>query len=79
MIRYSTILLIIISFIARAQDEKGIIYGKVADAVTNEPLIGVNIILEGTTLGAATDRNGHYEIGHHFGIFIIIHGKIHDN
>ena len=62
MIRYSTILLIVFSFIVKAQDEKGVIYGKVTDAVTNEPLIGVNIILEGTTLGAATDINGHFEI-----------------
>lgn len=38
------------------------IYGRVSDAVSNEPLIGVNIILEGTNFGDATDINGRYEI-----------------
>ncbi len=40
----------------------GKLTGKVTDASTGEPLIGVNILLEGTTLGAATDVNGNYTI-----------------
>ncbi|MFA3783467.1 TonB-dependent receptor domain-containing protein [Melioribacteraceae bacterium 4301-Me] len=40
----------------------GKISGKVIDASTKEPLIGINIILEGTTLGAASDINGNYII-----------------
>ncbi len=56
------LLIIIIASSLRAQDEKGSIYGKVTDAVSNEPLIGVNVILEGTNFGAATDLNGRYEI-----------------
>ncbi len=55
-------MLILIPAFISAQDEKGSIYGKVTDAVSNQPLIGVNIILEGTNFGAATDLNGRYEI-----------------
>jgi hypothetical protein len=56
------LLLILISIHGKAQEEKGTIYGKVTDAVSNEPLIGANIILEGTNFGDATDINGRYEI-----------------
>jgi outer membrane receptor protein involved in Fe transport len=40
----------------------GKIAGKVTDAQTGEPLVGVNVILEGTTTGAATDIEGDYFI-----------------
>lgn len=40
----------------------GKIKGKITDRDTKEPLIGANIILEGTSLGAATDLNGDYFI-----------------
>jgi len=36
--------------------------GRVTDAVSNEPLVGVNVIIEGTGLGAATDIEGHFLI-----------------
>lgn len=42
--------------------ETGRIKGKVTDAKTGEPLIGANIVVEGTMLGAATDINGEYLI-----------------
>ena len=42
--------------------EAGRIIGRVIDAQTKVPLDGVNIIVEGTTLGAATDENGDYLI-----------------
>ena len=38
------------------------IFGKVVDARTQEPLIGVNILLEGTDRGSTTDLDGRYEI-----------------
>jgi outer membrane receptor protein involved in Fe transport len=41
---------------------KGKIAGRIIDAETKEPLPGVNVVLEGTTLGAATDLNGFYVI-----------------
>jgi outer membrane receptor protein involved in Fe transport len=40
----------------------GKIAGRIIDASTNEPLAGVNVILEGTYLGAATDFQGYYTI-----------------
>ena len=40
----------------------GKITGKVVDKTAGEPLIGSNVILEGTILGAATDIEGRYFI-----------------
>jgi len=45
---------------ATAQVPKGKIAGRVIDAETKEPLIGVNVMVEGTVLGAATQRDGSY-------------------
>ncbi|MFB0516091.1 MAG: carboxypeptidase-like regulatory domain-containing protein, partial [Candidatus Neomarinimicrobiota bacterium] len=42
--------------------ESGKIAGKVYDAETNQPLPGANVVIEGTTLGAATDMDGNYFI-----------------
>jgi len=41
---------------------KGKIAGYVRDKSTGEPLPGVNVYIEGTTMGAATDQNGYYYI-----------------
>jgi len=38
----------------------GKIAGKVTDAETGDPLIGANVIVEGTNLGGATDTEGDY-------------------
>lgn len=40
----------------------GKISGKVVDSETGEPIVGANIVLEGTYLGAAADMNGYYYI-----------------
>lgn len=40
----------------------GKIAGKVLDDKTGEPVIGANIVLEGTYLGAAADIDGYYAI-----------------
>ncbi len=40
----------------------GKLVGKVVDAQSKEPLVGANIILVGTNLGAATDVNGRFVI-----------------
>ncbi len=42
--------------------ETGKISGYIVDKSTGEPLIGANVILEGTYLGAATDVDGYYFI-----------------
>lgn len=36
--------------------------GTVTDASSNEPLPGVSIVVEGTTMGTVTDLDGHYSI-----------------
>jgi len=40
----------------------GKLSGVVTDKGTGEPLVGVNIVLEGTTLGASTDLDGYYVV-----------------
>lgn len=40
----------------------GKIAGTVTDKQTREPLIGANVVIKGTTLGAATDMKGNYYI-----------------
>ncbi|MBT8402170.1 MAG: TonB-dependent receptor, partial [Rhodothermia bacterium] len=40
----------------------GKIAGRVVDAATGEPLPGVNVVIDGTTKGAATDLDGYYVI-----------------
>jgi len=40
----------------------GKIAGKVADGNTKQPLFGANVVVQGTKLGAVTDRNGDYFI-----------------
>ncbi|GAB6282847.1 MAG: TonB-dependent receptor [Ignavibacterium sp.] len=42
--------------------EKGSISGKVIDKITNEELIGANILIVGTSFGASTDLDGIYSI-----------------
>ena len=42
----------------------GKISGRVTDSENEEPLIGVNVIVDGTSFGAATDPEGRYTILH---------------
>jgi CarboxypepD_reg-like domain len=42
--------------------QTGTIKGRVVDKEFSEPLIGANVIILNTTLGAATDINGFFEI-----------------
>ncbi len=53
-------LLLLIPAIMFAQDGK--LRGKVTDSESGEPLIGANVVIEGTNLGASTDINGEYVI-----------------
>ncbi len=57
------ILLLLIVFVSSIRaGTTGKIAGKIMDAVTGEPLIGVNILLIGTNYGAAADLDGNYYI-----------------
>jgi len=66
--KYLTYLLVIILAIAMGFSSSSIagitgkITGVVKDAETGTPMPGVNIIIEGTTMGAATDPQGYYVI-----------------
>lgn len=60
--RFYKILLIILFASSFAFSQTGRISGKVTDQQTGEPLIGANIIIVGTSLGAASDVNGEYLI-----------------
>ena len=42
--------------------QTGIIEGRVYDEINNEPIIGANISILGTTFGASTDIDGNYKI-----------------
>ncbi len=57
------LLLFLLSFLpAIITAQTGKIVGKVTDLQTGEPLIGANVIVEGTSLGGATNANGEYVI-----------------
>ncbi|MAV95902.1 MAG: hypothetical protein CMG06_01985, partial [Candidatus Marinimicrobia bacterium] len=56
---YSSILLILFTKLIA---QGGAVSGKVTDSTNDSPLIGANVIFEGTSLGAATDGEGKYEI-----------------
>ncbi|UCE19238.1 MAG: TonB-dependent receptor [Gemmatimonadota bacterium] len=60
---YSCVLVyILLPLLPVSAGTTGKIVGSVTDAKTGEPLPGVNIIVEGTTLGAATNTKGDYMI-----------------
>ena len=59
---YSFIITFMLLFSYSIQAQNYTISGKVEDATTGEKLISANIILMGTSFGAATDENGYYSI-----------------
>ncbi len=52
--------LIVIASKESLQQQK--VTGTVMDATTGEPIIGANILIEGTTIGVATDINGKFSL-----------------
>ncbi len=55
-------LMVLFSVFFAASAFAGSIAGKVVDKQTGQPLVGANVYIEGTTIGAATDDNGMYYI-----------------
>jgi len=55
-------LLILYTSLMQAQSQSGKLVGTVTDAVTGEALIGANVLINGTNLGAATDTKGNFLI-----------------
>lgn len=60
--KFYKVLLLILFACSFTFSQTGRISGKVIDQQTGEPLIGANIIIVGTSLGAASDVNGEYLI-----------------
>lgn len=57
-----TILFLLLTLFLSSNFGQGNISGTITDSLTNNSLIGANIILIGTSLGSATDFEGHYKI-----------------
>ena len=64
MTRLVTVLLGLAFLIPCVLWAQGKIKGLVVDKVTSEPLVGANVVLEGTTLGAAASPEGEFTILH---------------
>ncbi len=61
--RYLLVLLLVTGFLGVARaGNTGKIAGVIKDAQTGETLVGVNVVVEGTTMGAATNIDGQYYI-----------------
>jgi len=56
------ILLILLNVTLALSGTTGKIAGRVIDSETREPLVGVNVVVKGTTLGSSTDIEGYYTI-----------------
>ena len=59
-IRLFTMMSLLLGVFAYAQT--GSISGTVTDAATGEPLLGTNIIVQGTNTGASTNESGYYKL-----------------
>lgn len=55
-------LVILLMQVPMLAQSTGSITGKIIDKNTNEELIGANVLIEGTTIGASTDIDGNYII-----------------
>lgn len=62
MVRISLIAAAVTFGLPAGASAQGSIAGTITDAVTGEPLIGVNVVVPGTASGAATNVEGEYEI-----------------
>jgi iron complex outermembrane receptor protein len=56
------IFLFLLSLESLAQQKTGNLTGKVIDVETKQPIFGVNVIIENTFLGSATDAKGEFKI-----------------
>lgn len=52
--------------------QTGQIFGVVTDDLTNEPLIGANILIEGSSIGTSTDEDGRYLVNVKPGTYTIV-------
>ncbi|MBM2817216.1 MAG: TonB-dependent receptor [Ignavibacteria bacterium] len=60
---FSILLILLINFsVLYSEESKGIISGEIIDADTKQPLSYVTVTVQGTKLGAISDKNGYYVI-----------------
>ena len=62
MKRYAVIFFLLLLSFSLVSAQYGKISGMITDQETKEPLVGANVLVDGTTYGAATDINGNYVI-----------------
>ena len=62
MVRKLTILIFLFLIQIIVFGQSGKVKGRITELGSNEPLIGANVLITGTSLGAATDLNGEYTI-----------------
>ncbi len=61
-ISFVAILLLLVPCLGFPHSKTGIIGGKIVERNTRQPLVGVNVVVEGTQLGAASDEDGFFII-----------------
>ncbi len=66
------IALLTLTYLAVAYQPKGIVRGIVIDEKLGEPLIGVNVVVEGTTIGASTDLDGNFSMSLNPGTYNLV-------
>jgi len=62
ILRFVLVFFVFFSFVLGARAQKTIVYGRVYDALTNEPLPFAPVMFVGTKSGAQTDLDGKYKI-----------------
>jgi hypothetical protein len=62
VINFVTAILLAVPLLSQDTMPRGVITGRVVSLVTKEPLIGVNVVVVGTTIGAATNEFGRFRI-----------------
>ena len=62
MIRFLISATILTYFVSVSISQEYVLQGKIVDATTGEPVLGVNVIIQGTTIGTLSDLDGFYFI-----------------
>jgi len=60
--KHFLLLILLCVFTSQLFAQSGKLAGKIIDTSTGEPLIGANVIIDGTNQGAATDLDGYYAV-----------------
>lgn len=62
IVRKMTSILLFLCFTLPLLAQNSLIRGNVSDAEYKEPIIGANVVVKGSTIGAATDMEGNFEL-----------------